>query len=120
MDQVVSIHRAGNPAGAPPARLMSHATSAAVRHALRASATSRVLEARLRHAAANACEDARAAGLRIEQMLIALKEDWAAHPAVRRLPAGDARSDITSRFITLCIHEFFAANVAERDIAVGV
>ena len=118
-DNVLSIHGAGTGSPSHHTRLMSHATAAAVRHALRAVATSKVLEARLRHAARNAVEDAQAAGLRIEEMLVALKDDWMAHPEVRRLQRGQTPGDVMSRFITLCIHEFFAASAAERDAAVG-
>ena len=119
MDQILSIHTARPLSPTRTAKLMSHATAAAIRHALRAATTPKVLDARLRKAASNACEDAHCAGLRIEQMLIALKEDWAAHPEVRRMPAGSVRSEVGNRFITLCIHEFFAESVARRDAAVG-
>ena len=118
--EVVSIQSARQQhASAAPARLMSHATAAALRHALRALSTARVFDARLRVAASNASEDAHAAGMRVEQMLVAIKDDWAAHPSVRRLPAGPARSEIASRFISLCIQEFFAGSAARRDAAVG-
>ncbi len=96
-------------------RLMSHATASAIRHALRALGNERVEDARLRRAAAAACEDARTAGLRVEQMLVAIKEDWAAHPEVCRLPHGRTRSDVTNRFITLCIRQYYADTAPHRD-----
>ncbi len=95
---------------------MSHATASAIRHALRSLGNERVEDTRLRRAAAAACEDARAAGLRVEQMLVAIKEDWAAHPEVCRLPHGRARSEVTSRFITLCIRQYYADNGPRGDV----
>jgi hypothetical protein len=95
---------------------MSRATIAAVRHALRASSDRGALDARLRVAAASACEDAHAAGLKAEEMLVRLKQDWPAHPEFRRLPQNGLRSELTSRFITLCIHQFFAGDNARPHV----
>jgi hypothetical protein len=91
---------------------MSQETAAAVCRALGAYAASgrieRRFEQRLREAARMLCADARARGMRAEQMLVALKGEWGALADVRVLRYETTRADVTSRFITLCIDEFYA------------
>ena len=87
---------------------MSQETAAAVCRALKAYGENGLLEGRLRQAARMLCADARERGMRAEQMLVALKDEWAALADVRRLAQGTARADVTRRFITLCIDEFYA------------
>lgn len=96
-------------------RLMSPTTLAALRDALATYVENGVQDSRLRPAARMVCDDARASGLRVEQMLIALKCEWAALLEQRHVPPGVARTDLTSRFITLCIHAFYASQSASRD-----
>ena len=97
-------------------RLMSRATTAALHEALDTYGSSGLMDSRLRPAARMVCDDARASGFRVEQMLIALKHEWAALLEHHQIPYGDARYDLTSRFITLCIHAFYAGEPSPRDV----
>ena len=92
-----------------PSRLMSQATTAAVHYALDGQRGGHLVDSRLRPAARMVCNDARASGLRVEELLIALKQEWGALLDSHHVSPGDARTDLTSRFITLCIYEFYAA-----------
>jgi hypothetical protein len=96
-------------------RLISPATAAAIHDALDAYCETGVRDSRLRPVAGMVCDDARASGLRVEQMLIALKTEWTAALENRRIPHGAARQDLTSRFITLCIYAYYAAQAPETQ-----
>ena len=87
---------------------MSSATTAAIRHALEAGADGGLTDSDLRPAARMVCDDARASGLRAEQMLVALKTEWGRLLENSAVPRGTERIDLTGRFITLCISEFYA------------
>ena len=97
-------------------RLMSRSTTAALQDALDTYGGDGLLDSRLRPAARMVCADARASGLRVEHMLIALKSEWGALLEQHRIPHGAARHDLTSRFITLCIHAFYAGHSPLRDL----
>ena len=51
--------------------------------------------------------------MHVEQLLIALKREWAELLTSRHVENVDERTDLTSRFITLCIHEFYADSPAK-------
>ena len=107
----------------PRRRLMSPETVIAIQDAFDAPDPDRMLESRLRPAARMVCDDARRSGMRVEQMLVALKREWAELLTSRNIENIDERTDLTSRFITLCIHEFYAdspARGADRDTLDGV
>ena len=114
MEQSLSEMRRPLPFVSESPRLMSPATTAAVHAAVEHYAERGVLDSRLRPAARLVCADARACDLRVEQMLIALKNEWNAILELRRVPHGAARADLTSRFITLCIHAFYEGQPSVR------
>lgn len=87
---------------------MTVPTIDALHHALAAHPDHAAVDQRLRPAARMVCDDARRSGLAVEQMLVALKSEWAAVVEHHRVPHGAARTELTSRFITLCIHAFYA------------
>ena len=53
------------------------------------------------------CACARAHGLPIERVLVALKHEWRATPEAKRLERFEA-STLLERIVTLCITEFYA------------
>ena len=95
----------------PPRRLMSSETVTAIRDAFEAADRDE-FESRLRPAARMVCDDGRRSGMRVEQLLIALKREWAELLTSRHVENIDERTDLTSRFITLCIHEFYVDSPA--------
>jgi hypothetical protein len=52
-------------------------------------------------------QDARAKGLRVEELLISLKRTWGSVTGVGRLPR-DESSRLLSRVVTLCVEEYYA------------
>lgn len=52
--------------------------------------------------------EARAQGMRAEQILLALKALWSALPQVRGAPGRDQQSALLQRAVTLCINEYYA------------
>ena len=66
------------------------------------------LERRLRDVARMIAGDARARGLRAEQMLVALKRDWPKLLEGRRTPDDGQLHTLSERLVTFCIHEFYA------------
>jgi hypothetical protein len=93
-------------ASVPP--LLSLPTVMAMRRVLRAYGEGWALDNRLRRAARAVAQDAHRRGALAEQMLVAVKQEWGALSEVRALPPGDSLQDLSSRFITLCIREFFS------------
>lgn len=120
MEKFFSETPASLPVVSEARRLMSPATTEAVRSALEQYTKRGVLDSRLRPAARMVCEDARSCDLRVEHMLIALKNEWNAILEQRRVPHGAARTDLTSRFITLCIHAFYEGQPAARTLDVTI
>lgn len=53
------------------------------------------------------CEDARARALRIEELLIGLKQVWATLTEAEGLPR-DQSPRLLARVVTLCVEEFYA------------
>ena len=68
------------------------------------------LEKRLRDVARMIAADARARGLRAEQMLVALKRDWPKLLEHRRVPAEAQLSMLCERLVTFCIVEYYAVS----------
>lgn len=66
------------------------------------------LEKRLREVARMIAGDARARGLRAEQMLVALKRDWPKLLERRRVPAEAELHMLCERLVTFCIVEYYA------------
>jgi hypothetical protein len=66
------------------------------------------LEKRLRDVARMIAEDARARGLRSEQMLVALKRDWPKLLERRRVPGEAELHMLCERLVTFCIVEYYA------------
>ena len=66
------------------------------------------LEKRLRDVARMIAGDARAKGLRAEQMLVALKRDWPKLLERRRVPGEAELSMLCERLVTFCIVEYYA------------
>lgn len=61
-----------------------------------------------RHALRLMGADARRRGVRVEQMIVALKEAWRSLPEVQALPAGGPRDTVLNGVITMFIEEFYA------------
>ena len=53
------------------------------------------------------CTDARARGVRVEQLLISLKRIWPHIPGIERMPR-DASTRLLTRMVTLCVEEYYA------------
>jgi hypothetical protein len=68
---------------------------------------------RLRWVARIVCQTAHARNEPIEHMLAKLKPEWARLLDSREFPRGAARTDMTNRFISLCIEEFYLAQMAQ-------
>ena len=66
------------------------------------------LEKRLREVARMIAADARARGLRAEQMLIALKRDWPKLLEHRRVPGEAELGMLCERLVSFCIIEYYA------------
>ena len=88
----------------------------AVRRVLHAYREGWVLDNRLRRAARAVAQDAHRRSAQAEQMLVAVKQEWAALPEVRALPPGDGLQELSSRFISLCIREFFSPGASPATL----
>jgi hypothetical protein len=75
------------------------------------------LEKRLRGVARMIAEDARARGLRAEQMIVAIKRDWPKLLERRRVPGEAELHMLIERLVSFCIHEYYAPR--SMDCAVG-
>jgi hypothetical protein len=68
--------------------------------------------AEVRHALRALCDDARAHQVRVEQIVIAIKQGWSSlhsdHPRVR----SDGPDTMLNQVITLCIDEYYAGRSA--------
>ena len=66
------------------------------------------LEKRLRDVARMIAADARAKGLRAEQMIVALKRDWPKLLERRRVPGEGELLMLSERLVSFCIVEYYA------------
>lgn len=67
------------------------------------------LEKRLRDVARMIAADARARGLRAEQMIVALKREWPKLLERRRLPGEGQLAMLSERLVSFCVVEYYAA-----------
>jgi hypothetical protein len=75
--------------------------------ALRVQRGGRVPTDAMRGSTRAVCACARAHGVPVERVLVALKEEWRHAPETRDLRATEATS-LLERIVTLCITEFYA------------
>lgn len=106
---------------ARPRRLLA-AADAALRTTLGATLRAPERDAevagpRLREAVGALCAEAHRHGARAEDVLIAVKQAWAALPELTTRPGDHHRTDLLRRFITACIEEFYAGHPAPSDVA---
>src|SRR5215204_5463252 len=74
------------------------------------------LEKRLRAVARMIAGDARSRGLRAEQMIIALKNDWPKLLERRRVPGEAELRMLAERLVSFCIHEYYAPRGVEACV----
>jgi Asp-tRNA(Asn)/Glu-tRNA(Gln) amidotransferase A subunit family amidase len=91
----------------PPARLDDE-TVAGLRVALARYIGDGDDSRELREALRRAAEEARAKGMRAEQLLIALKDVWHSLPALARLSRRDEQQRLLQRLITHCLDQYYA------------
>lgn len=92
--------------------LVSSSAAVALWRVLNALRDGWFLEKRLRDVARMIATDARARGLRAEQMLVALKRDWPKLLERRRVPGEGELLMLCERLVSFCIHEYYAAPCA--------
>lgn len=112
-----SAHDAVN--GAPYPRRLVAAADAALRTTLGASIRApqcdgEVAGPRLRQAVRALCDDARRDGAHAEELLIAVKQAWAALPELTARPGAARGTEMLRHFITVCIEEFYAGQSPTR------
>jgi len=61
----------------------------------------------VRHALRALCEDARAHGVRVEQIVIAIKQGWSSLHSERPRPRAAGPDELLNHVITLCIDEYY-------------
>ncbi len=61
----------------------------------------------LRRALRTLCDLAHRENLRVEELLLLLKQAWQSLPEVRDMPPGRERQDLLSRIVSMCIEEFY-------------
>ena len=59
------------------------------------------------------CRDAKRQNMRVEYLIIAIKDAWRALPEAKTLPQGSQGTEVLNRVITLCIAEFYSAERAD-------
>ena len=98
------------PDGPDDTSIVSASAAVALWRVLNAMRDGWFLEKRLRDVARMIAEDARARGLRAEQMLVALKRDWPRLLESRRLPDDASVRVLAERLVSFCIHEYYAVS----------
>ena len=88
----------------PPARVTPAYAAATLRTALQERSPGWDLRRALRAM----CDVAHREDLRVEQLLITLKQVWHTLPEARELPSGRERNEILARIISTCIEEYYA------------
>ena len=96
------------PDDAPTGAVLSRTTRMTLRRVLHAYREGWLREERLAAAARMAAENARRHGLAAARMLVAIKAEWAALEAVRRLALRDARA-LLDRLVTPSIDASYAS-----------
>lgn len=113
--------RDGQYGAARPSGLLS-AADAALRTTLGAAIRApqcdgEVAGPRLRQAVRALCDEAHRDGAHAEDVLIAVKQAWAALPELTARPGDHHRSDLLRHFITVCIEEFYSRHPAPSGAA---
>ena len=103
----------GAPVGTSPGAVLSRTTRMTLRRVLHAYREGWLLEGRLAVVARMVVEDARQHGLAAARMLVAIKAEWAALDAVRRLALHDARA-LLDRLVTLSMDAYYASSGSDR------
>jgi hypothetical protein len=96
------------PEGRADTALVSPSATVGLWRVLNAMRDGWFLEKRLRNVARMIAGDARAGGLRPEQMLVALKRDWPKLLEGRRVPHEGELHMLSERLVSFCIHEYYA------------
>lgn len=91
----------------PPSRLDEHVV-AAVREALRGYLSNAADADALRDALVEMAADARARSMPPEQLLVVLKDLWAALGEVRAMSDVGQQVRLQQRVVTMCIKEYFS------------
>lgn len=91
----------------PPSRL-DEATVAAVRDALRRYLADSTEPHALQQALQRLSADAREKHVQAEQLLVQLKETWAALPEVRSMTDTAEQIRVLQRVVTMCIREYYS------------
>ena len=76
------------------------------------------LKGDLRPALQEACDRARNDGLRVEELLLVLKDAWREQLERRGLPRIDTDA-VLARIVTACIDEYYHSPPPERDLGEG-
>ncbi len=97
------------PDGPDDTSIVSASAAVALWRVLNALRDGWFLEKRLRDVARMIAGDARARGLRAEQMLVALKRDWPRLLESRRVPDEASLHVLSERLVSFCIHEFYGS-----------
>jgi hypothetical protein len=95
------------PDGPDDTSIVSASAAVALWRVLNALRDGWFLEKRLRGVARMIAEDARARGLRAEQMLVALKRDWPRLLESRRVPDEASLRVLAERLVSFCILEYY-------------
>lgn len=62
----------------------------------------------VRRALRKLCDDARSHGVRVEQLVIAIKQGWSSLHSEHPRPRAAGPDDLLNHVITLCIDEYYA------------
>ena len=108
----------GSPVGTSPGAVLSRTTLMTLRRVLHAYREGWLLEERLAAAARMAAADARQPGLAAARMPVAIKAEWSALDAVRRLALHDARA-LLDRLVSLSIDAYYASCRSDPRAAAG-
>lgn len=91
------------------AHVISGAGLTALRSAVQAQLRGERPESALQRAIQLLCAEAHRSGLRVEQLLVTLKQAWASLPEVERL-LPTPRATVREHLIAMCIEEFYAVS----------
>lgn len=98
-----------NTGTAPTTEVLSERTLGELRSALRGHVRLPVSDLDIRRVMRSMCIEARGQELRVEKVILLLKNIWQHMQDSEGLPAS-SRNDILDRFVTICIQEFYALN----------
>jgi hypothetical protein len=114
--EVVPAAASFAPGAAPPdSSSLSRSTVLAMRRLLHAFRDGWIVDSLAVSAAQMVTDDAHRNGLRPEQMLVCLKDQWADLAEVRQLSGAVDRQHLLSQLITLAIEAYYATSHPVRD-----